>query len=225
MRWTRGIWIAGLTCVVILGLSGCAAVGIVAVAAQATQDLPRTVKAKYADLEGHSFAVVVNVPRHVQARHPVLRQALTFQICGRLEEHFSKADLEQPVSWIPPESVLEYLFNHPRWPYQPRGELLEDLGVDRLIFVEIDEYRLVEPGNRYVWDGLASGRVQVFAGEAPLPDEPVYEQAITVRFPDESNVTEEGMSDELVARRLISRFSDRAAWIFFDHKEPGSIAY
>ena len=52
------------------------------------------------------------------------------------------------------------------------------------------------------------------------PDEFAYEQDITMRFPDGSGFGPGDMDRSLVSSVLVSRFVDRATWLFYEHEEP-----
>src|SRR5262245_25348612 len=69
----------------------------------------KTVEAKYHGLGGKSFAVVVAADRMIQADFPDLVGQLTTTISERLRQH---AD---PSGWVPPESVLNFQYQNPRW--------------------------------------------------------------------------------------------------------------
>jgi phage tail protein X len=126
---------------------------------------------------------------------------------------------------IPPQRLLSYLYANPQWQALTRGELGEQLGVERLVLVELIEYRLHEPGNRYTYNGVASCVVQVFEVDSGLPDDPMYEQPIAVAFPDVSGILAEEMSRTVVTSELSRRLGERIAWLFFAHEERNDLPY
>lgn len=203
----------------VLGAAGCAAVGYAAAVIHDAK--PREVPAQYTGLAGESFAIVVAADRIIQADHP--------GIVARLTMALNNEDLAQKAGasgWIPPERLLLYQNNNPRWVTLPLGELADELGVTRLIFVDLFEYRLNEPGNRYLWDGLASGNVGVIEADSPLADDYSFEQLVQVRFPDgETSYGPMDMSRQVVTTELSRRFAQRVAWLFFDHEESNELRY
>jgi hypothetical protein len=74
-----------------------------------------------------------------------------------------------------------------------------------------------------VWDGVAAGTVGVI--EVENPDEFAYQKSLRVTYPDESGHGPNDISQVAVSSVLIKRFTDRASWLFFTHKETGDMKY
>lgn len=200
-------------------LAGCAIAGVAAVAGKAISESgTRKVQAEYAGLAGKSFAVVVAADRTIQAEHPGLVEFLTIKITQRLAEHSGAS------AFVPPADVLEFLFRNPAWPAKPLDDLAADLGVQRLVYLDLFEYRLHEPGNAYEWDGVAAGRVAVIEAESALAAY-AFDHLVRVRFPGKAGFDRESLTRQVVNTGLAQRFIDRAAWLFYDHEEPKNIEY
>jgi len=195
-------------------LSGCAVAALVGGMAESYRESStRTVEAQYLGLDGKSYAVIVNADRAIQAEHPELIAAMTDRINRRLHEN------TRATGFIPTSTLLAYLLNRPQWTALPLIELAEDLGVDRLVYVELYDYRLHEVGNSYLWDGLASGTVAVIETELGTSDF-AFERQVQVAFPDGSGYGPMDIPRQVVASALLARFVDRASWLFYDHQEP-----
>jgi hypothetical protein len=200
-------------------LAGCAIAGVAAVAGKAISETgTRKVQAEYTGLAGKSFAVVVAADRTIQADTPGLVEFLTIKITQRLHDHAAAA------AFVPPADVLEYLFRNPAWTAKPLDELARDLGVERLVYIDMYEYRLHEPGNAYEWDGVAAGRVAVVETESPLGTY-AFDRLVRVRFPGKAGFDRESLSRQVVNTGLAQRFIDRASWLFYTHEEPKKIDY
>jgi len=198
-----------------LAMSGCVIAAVIGGMAQSYRESStRKVEAEYRGLEGKTYAVIVAADRVIQANHPGVVPVLTQRINERLYDHAGAA------GWIPTSDTLAWLLNHPQWKSRAFGELAEALGVERIVFIELTEYRLHDPGNRYEWSGIAAGTVSVIEADGPLPDEFMFERAVRVRFPDSTGFGPMDMSGQQVASVLIARFVDRASWLFYDHQEP-----
>lgn len=202
------------------GVAGCQVFGFVAAGIQeAKEQKPRKVESQYNGLEGRSFAVLVAADRLIKAEHPGVAEELTIRITERLAEHAGASGC------IPANKLLTYLYNNPRWIAMARGDLARDLGVDRLVIVELTEYRLNEPGNQYLWEGVAAASVGVIESDSPLPDEFVFERTVRVVYPDKQGYGQNDMPADAVASVLIKRFVDRASWLFYTHEEKGKMDY
>lgn len=204
----------------LLALPGCiigAAIGGMAESYNrtGTSEIP----AEYLGIQGHSFAVVATGSRLMEADNPGLTGRLIQRINDRLIVNAA------PSYAIPSNDLLTVLYNTPQWPAMTRGEVAEMLGVERLVVVELIEYRLNEPGNQYVWDGVASVLVSVFESDSGLPDDPVFEKAIRITFPDSTGFMRTDIPEAAITTELSNRIVNRVSWLFYDHEESNIIPY
>jgi len=197
-------------------LSGCTAVGFMAESYR--RESTREVKAEYPGLEGKSFAVIVTADRMIEADHPGLVERLTAKITQRLSE---STNIPKAGGFVPAKQVMRYLYDNPSWPARPLSELAKGLGgVDRLIYIELTEYRLNDPGNAYEWEGVATGNVAIVETDGIMPDAFSFEKVISVRFPDQRGTGPNQLDFTGVTSVLSARFIDRASWLFYNHQEP-----
>lgn len=204
----------------LLVVPGCQVVGIIGAMAQSAEEMGSTTyPAEYEGLDDHSYAVIISADRVIESDNPGITARLT-QIIDRDLRAYTRA-----TAHIPAGRLLSKLYADPSWQALPRGELAEKLGVERLVVVEIVEYRLHEPGNRYTWNGVASGVVEVYESESGLPDDPMFERTIAVTFPDRTGLLEEEVPEEVITSELSRRFGERIAWLFYEHEEANAITY
>lgn len=180
----------------------------------------KDIAAKYTDLAGKSFAVVVAADRNIQATFPMLVPQVTTTVSDRLKEQVGAS------GWVPPSDVLGFQYQHPQWNTWTLHRLADELGVDRLIFIDIQEFRLHEPGNEYLWNGAATALVGVVEGDSDVTESFTFSEPINVRYPTK----ETGLSPAqtswtdmqvILAKRLV----DRASWLFYEHEEKNVIDY
>lgn len=220
LRMTLGV---GFGVAFALASVGCTLIAWTAVAAEtAKEQRIITVEAEYTGLADHSFALIVSADRVLLAEHPYVVQRLTVAMNERLRAE-SEAN-----GYVPPLNLLTYIYNNPRWVARPLGEVAKDIGVDRLILVELRDYRLTEPGNQYIWDGSIFATVGVIEPDSLAPDEFVFTKTVRIQYPEtDKNYTsdDEGLSGEIVQTILESRFVDRVTWLFYDHEERNKMDY
>jgi len=209
-----------LAMLAVLSIPGCiigAAIGGMAESYKRTGT--SEVEAQYTGLVDHSFAVVVSADRLIEGNNPGIAARINQRVNDRIIQNAG-------VSFaIPSTDLLTVLYNTPQWPAMPRGEVASMLGVERLIVVEIIEYRLNEPGNKYVWDGSASCMVSVYESDSGFPDDPIFEKAIRVAFPDSSGLMRTEIPEAAVNTELANRLTNRIAWLFYTHEESNVIPY
>lgn len=206
-----------LMCTVLPGCIVGAAIGGMAESAHRTGSTE--FEAEYSGIDGHSFTVVVSVDRLLEANNPGTTARLTQRINDRLIQNAN------PSFAIPSNDLLTVLYNTPQWIAMPRGEVAEMLGVERLVVIEVVEYSLHEPGNQYVWDGSAAGIVTVYESDSGFPDDPIFEKAVRVRFPDSTGFMRTDIPESAVTTELSNRLVNRVAWLFYTHEESNIIPY
>lgn len=178
------------------------------------ESTPVKVPAEYTGLRGKSFAVVVSGDRTIDVDYAGLIAELTVRIDQRLVESAGAS------GHVPPEDVIAYIANNPSWVAKPRAEVAQSLGrPDRIVLLEVSEFRLNDPGNAYLWAGVAAGTITVIETDGPLPDEASFEKQISVAFPDKPGAGPAEFSRDQIISVLLKRFVDRAAWTFYDHEE------
>lgn len=206
---------AACACAAGLILPGCVVGTLIGGAVESyKRDSTHAVEGEYTGLAQSSFAVVVTGDRSIEADHPGLIATLTDRITERLHENAGAS------GYIPARPLLTYLYDNPRWASRPRAELAEDLGVTRLVLVELQEYRLNDPGNQYLWDGVAAASVNVIEADSTIPDDYAYSNLVQVKFPNKQGIGPAEMGREVVASALVGRLVDRVTWLFYTHQEP-----
>jgi hypothetical protein len=203
--------------VLLIAGSGCQAIGVMA--ANAYRSGTHEEKAKYRGLEDKTFAVVVSADRSIQSDFPDLVITLTREIARRLAEEAGASGI------YPADEVLAYQFRYPNWVVKTPEELAEEFGVQRLVLIDVAEYRLSDPGNPYIWAGTAIGTVSVTEADGSTPSLFSFRESVRVGFPDETGVSPLEVPRETVRIALTSRFVQRASWLFFDHEEGNVMDY
>lgn len=216
---TRTIRTLFLTCAVGLAtatLTGCYAFGL---AELERREGSHPVEIEYEGLQGKAVAVVVNADRRIQSEFPAVVEQITARVNDRLAKHGaakSHADTTE---------LLSFLYNRPQWTTKPLGELAAELKVERIVYIELREFRLHEPGNSWTWDGAVSGVVAVIEADSDAPDEYAFQRPISISFPDSPGTGPAQLSGQEVASVLLKRFVDRASWPFYKHDEDNESKY
>jgi hypothetical protein len=206
-----------LAAILMLPLTGCEIVGVMADTYQRTGT--HEVLAEYEGLEGETFAVFIAADRVIQAENPRLVPRLTTAITAQLIANVPAA------GYVPAPLVLDYKFNNPSWPARPYAEIAEELGVTRLIIIDLYEYRLNEVGNSYLWDGVLAGNLGVAEADGAFPNDLIYTKGVAVRFPDGEGFGPDDITAQQINAVLERRFTNRATWLFYDHEEDNDPDY
>lgn len=178
----------------------------------------KTVKAESDVLQGKSFVVLASADRSIEEAAPGITALLISRITDRLAD--TKLDAGT-TGVVPPSMVVQYIYDNPGWRAKSTEDLAKDLGgVQRVIYVELTEFRTKEPGNQYLYDGVCAGTISIAEADSKLADYYSFEKTILVKFPDETGRRPDEIPETAVRTELIRRFVDRATWPFYTHEEP-----
>lgn len=216
----RRVGLVALAAGLLISLSGCNLVApIGGVMENIKRDTPVEVLAEYEGLSGKSFAVVVLADRVIQAEYPEVVARLTIEIAERLKKETTAS------AYVPGKRMLQYQFDNPRWVSLSPGELGKSLGVQRVVYVELLDYRLNDPGNAYLWKGIARATVGVAEVDGAAPDDLILRKPLSVRFPDDDGYGQQDMQRVFVNTELSRRMIDRVSWLFYKHEEKYDSKY
>ncbi|MSR34415.1 MAG: hypothetical protein EXS12_06410 [Phycisphaerales bacterium] len=190
---------------------------IIGVASAIGQNIEREKKievlAKYAGLDNKSVAILVKADMGTVYEHPTAVSNISFNLAQRLQENVPG------IKMMDPRVCMNFQHQTPNWSAQPLGQIAEELDVDRLVILDLYEYRLNPAGNRYLWEGVAAGNIGVAERDGLDSDQTVDQWNVSAQFPLDAGVTRETMSMAVVQRGLLTTFVRNSAWVFYDHIE------
>jgi hypothetical protein len=196
-------------------LAGCAAFQLAGALGQAYEEQKQIeVLAEYDGLEGKRVAVVVDADMNLRYQNPDLVQQVAAGVALRIQRDVSDAQV------INPAAVLDWQWRTPQWNAMPYGKIAEVLNAERVVFVDIYEYRLHPPGNRWIWEGVCAASVSVIESDAIDPDMFVDTFNVISEFPNMDNVDRNAADAQQIERGLLSEFVKQTTWLFHTHLEP-----
>ncbi len=181
-RWTVGfdslarMLLLAVCLTATLAASGCNVVGY---ALSPLRDAERTVtvKAAYTGLENQRVAILVDADEYTLFAHPHAQRLVAEAVGRELKNNVPG------VSVTDPAQIEKFQRNNPAWISVPYRDLFGQLDVDRLVFIELVEYRMHEPGDRYVWQGVIVANVGVAEAEASNPDQLAFLTTVSTKYP------------------------------------------
>ncbi|UCD75969.1 MAG: hypothetical protein JSV91_03420 [Phycisphaerales bacterium] len=196
-------------------LSGCQLGQLIGGAAQnAEYQKLIEVLPKYEGLDNQMVAVVVVADLATLYEHPDLVRAVTGGVTLRIGKDVPG------VKIVHPDAIVEWQYRTPQWDALPFGDLTEKLNVDRVVYVDIYEYRLHPPGNSWLWEGVCAANVGVIERDGIDPDVFADSFNVTAEFPRITGVTREAADASRIERGLLTEFTKHVAWLFYTHEEP-----
>ena len=119
---------------------------------------------------------------------------------------------------LTPDAAQNYIKRNPYWPTRRPATLMRELGVNRLITIDLNQYATHEAGNRSVFRGIISGNVSVVEADGVDPDNRVFDREVVAQFPDASSEFGVINGDEAEIEAAVLRaFSTEVANLFHDH--------
>ena len=170
------------------------------------------VPAEYVGLQNKSVAVMVAADGLLTYNYPQAAEQICRVVTGKIA-----ANVPGVTATIP-DQVMAYQKANPYWQNVRYGELVEKMGVDNIVLIDLVEYRTHEPGNAHLWQGIITANVGVIDAAAQDPDNFVYYNTVQVRFPEKSTVGVVDSDDESIQLGMLLLFARDAGGLFYDHQ-------
>jgi hypothetical protein len=198
-----------------IGLSGCGVIKLAGAMAQ-NYEYQKLIEVhpEYVGLENHTVAVLVDADYSILFEHPRLMEVVADHISARLAKEV------EGIRVLNPQMVRTWQYQTPQWNAMPLSEVADDLGVNRLIHIDLYEFRLNPPGNQWLWEGVAAATIGLAERESYDADQYAETFNVVAEFPDVRGVTRDGASQNAVETGLLSRFVKESTWLFYTHTEP-----
>jgi hypothetical protein len=198
-----------------LTLDGCAIAGLVSVMGQANEYQKLIeVPPRYDGLRNQKVAVLVDAELDVLYQHPRLIEQVMFNASQRILRFVEGAQV------MPVQTVLGWQYQTPQWNAMPYGEIADQLGVDRIVQIDIYEYRLNPPGNKWLWEGLCAADVGIVERDSMDPDSFIETFQVRAEFPNVKGVGRENATQAQIETGVLSQFFQQIGWLFYLHEEP-----
>jgi hypothetical protein len=183
-----------------------------------------TPEAQYEGLKGHTCAVMIWTDWHTRTEYSHIQLDLGKALTQKLEDYYKpkkEKDAKKPEDLVTfpnsAASVVRYQREHPELASMPIVEVAPRLQVQRVIYVELEEFSAHSPEAPMVLKGNAKASLRVLEVEGAEVKPMFEEQGIKAHFPPDrpEGVVEsekvnvrtiyEGTID-LLAEKLVARF-------------------
>jgi hypothetical protein len=172
------------------------------------------VHAAYPGLENKTVAVLVDVDLGTLYEHPDVLLTIATNVSHRIQANVPG------VTVVAPSYVSEWQFRTPMWSAMPYAEIAESIGVDRVVHIDLYEFRLHPRGNRWLWEGVCAANVGIIERDGLDPDSYVDVFNVESAYPDLKGLGRESADATQIQTGLLSQFVERASWLFYPHFEP-----
>ena len=176
---------------------------------------PLQVKAEYHGLQNQKVAVLVDANQALLFEHPLAQLEVCQVVSQRLAGNVAG------ITIVDARQVVDFQNRNIYWTTVPYSQIAQRLGVNRLVIIELTDYRLHEPGNVNVWRGVISAHVAVVEADGPRPDDLIYDAAVTVAYPPDRPLGILNSDQRTIRLATLDLFARAAAGKFYDHKKDG----
>ena len=198
----------------LLPMSGCILVGLSsAIGANIEKQKQIEVLAKYRGLENKSVAVLAHSDQRTAYEFPTAIPNIVGNMVLILDKNVPGARV------LDPRYSVTWMHQTPGWPTLPLADLAKELDVDRVIVIDIFEYRLNPEGNSFLWDGVAGANVSVVERDGIDPDSFAEEFQVISKFPDMEGIGKAQAGPREIEIGLQKTFVDQVGFLFYDHVE------
>jgi hypothetical protein len=198
----------------LLPLSGCILAGLSsAIGANIEKQKQIEVLAKYRGLENKSVAVLAHSDQRTAYEFPTAIPNIVGNVVLILDKNVPG------VRVLDPRYSVTWMHQTPGWPTLPLADLAKELDVDRVVVIDIFEYRLNPEGNSFLWDGVAGANVSVVERDGIDPDSFAEEFQVISKFPDMEGIGKAQAGPREIEIGLQKTFVDQVGFLFYDHAE------
>ncbi len=209
-----------LPVLLMLGAAGCNIIGAVAGKAPKPDIL-----AAYKGLAGKSLAIWVYVDPEVNMNYPALQLDIANSVDSKLkaaQKDESLKDLIGTTFPVQPRSVVRYQRENPGVEALPITDVAPKLGIDRLIYIQINDFSTRAPGTIAMYLGTIDATLQVVeidraTGKASVA---YTEPAMRLQYPEKSPAEGElNKNDSIMYVGTVDAISTEIAMRFFQHPD------
>lgn len=212
-NWQLTTCVLASACLSVM-VSGCNIFGAAGVVAHNIEREKKIeVLAEYEGLRNETVAVVVQADHLTLYEYPQVVANMCANVSRRIQQNVEGAKV------LDPSIVLDWTYRTSSWSAMPYGEVAKELGVDRLVWIDIFEFRLHPPGNRWIWEGVATASVGVVEPDGFDPDSFAQHWDTSAEFPKVKGLGRESANRQSVETGLLAVFIQEISWLFYDHIE------
>jgi hypothetical protein len=206
-----------MTLVVLVSLAGCQVLGYVAAMAP-----PATVEPVYKGLAGKRVGIMVYADNGLLMDRPALQLDTALGVQEKMKYAGGPggkvAELKD-IHWVGAERIVQFQQNHTELDGESVAEYAPRMGVDRLIYIEIDTFATHPDESTDLSRGTCQASIEVLE-VTPEAAKVVYtEHGVSVVTPKKCPPEgEPGLSDDVVYRQTVDDFTTEVYKRFVPHE-------
>lgn len=212
-RGMRGVLAAGLVLGMLGGILGLGLGGCSWLAMASEKVGGKNVPADYKTLDDKSLAIVIYPDWATGLEYAGARDEIGAFTTAQMREFLPKTKL---VNY---KEVIHWQDDTQQWRNMEMKEIGKHFGVDRILYIEVLDYRSRQPGSDNLLQGRIHAMARIYETDAAGPAA-AWEKEFDVTWP---NIPEgpPKTNDLTVRRRVLEAFSVQLVGNFYEHKDYG----
>lgn len=206
-RWMRRSILALALLAAGGGLASC---GFLAGAFQ--QQTGKAVEATYRNLDNKSLAIVVDPDPATALEYAGARTEIGAFVTAQFQQNMPNVKL------LRYQDVIRWQDETLQWQGLPVKDIGKHFGTERVLYIELLDYRTREAGATNLLRGHIHAMARVFEVDTPGPNA-AWEKEFDVAWPPTAPMDVLKANDTAVRKRVLEVFSEQLVGQFYDHKE------
>lgn len=180
----------------------------------ADRDAKTSVKAEH-DLEADRLLILPYAAMDVEFESPAIGSEVSFEMINEITDNL-RGRVHRVVN---PREVSRYQRRTLDWPSTPVAQIGREFKADKVLYIEIYRFSIMEERSANLYRGRVAGRIQVVDTSAPEGKEVLYETEVSVEVPDDKPIGTMEIREDQLRWATVHRFAQEVMWKFYDHKE------
>jgi hypothetical protein len=192
------------------------------------QPFEPTIPAPGPSLKGKKVVVLTHATSGSQAEFPGLERDLNREFVANLKKKVKK------IKVVDPDKVATWVEGHPRW--TDPADAARDFEADAVLFLEMEQFQIQNPGDLNVLQGSAKVHIQAFelsppknSKGKPIHDQPkeshsIYDDYQESTFPIRGPVPmDSGVGRAAFKNKFLQVVAGECTWHFVEHSQDDVI--
>jgi hypothetical protein len=180
----------------------------------ADRDAKDKVKAEH-DLEADRLLILPYAAMDVEFESPAIGREVSFEIINEIMDNL-RGRVHRVVD---PRNVSRYQRRTLDWPNTPVAQIGREFKADKVLYIEIYRFSIMEERSANLYRGRIAGRIQIVDTSAPEGKEVLYESEVSVEVPDDKPIGAMEISESQLRWGTMNCFAQEVIQKFHDHEK------
>ena len=167
------------------------------------------------DLTAERLLILPYAGNDVLFEYPDAGRQISLQVIQQIRENL-RGRVHRVIN---PNQVARYQQSTLEWPNLPVADIGRQFQADKVLYIELNRFTLMEERSANLYRGRAEARIQVVDTGAPRGEESLYEGHVEVEVPDDRPIGTMEISEATLLQAILYRFAEEVVWKFHDHEE------